>query len=103
MRGTGQLPKFESDLFQVSFGATQFKEAVADLYIREGTKEGQIPKPEDARWVLRNWFLVPTAEVPVTNIVRDEIVPLVNFRSSSSATRHVFAAKPGPMARTRAA
>ena len=76
MRGTGQLPKFESDLFQVSFGETQFKEAVADLYIREGTKEGQIPKPEDARWVLRNWFLIPTAEVPVTNIVRDEIVPL---------------------------
>lgn len=40
--GTGQLPKFEEDLFRV---------AGTDL------------------------FLVPTAEVPVTNIVRDEILP----------------------------
>jgi len=42
LRGTGQLPKFEEDLFCVD------KEA------------GQ--------------YLIPTAEVPVTNIVRDEII-----------------------------
>jgi seryl-tRNA synthetase len=41
MRGTGQLPKFEEDLFKIE-------------------KEG--------------FYLIPTAEVPVTNIVRDEIV-----------------------------
>ena len=46
MRGTGQLPKFEADLF-----ATY---ADAD----------------------RKLYMIPTAEVPVTNIVRDEIVPL---------------------------
>ena len=46
MRGTGQLPKFEEDLFAVSRG-----------------EEGK-------------FYLIPTAEVPVTNIVRDEIVPL---------------------------
>jgi seryl-tRNA synthetase len=46
MRGTGQLPKFEADLF-----STQ-KDANEKLY------------------------LSPTAEVPVTNIVRDEILPL---------------------------
>jgi seryl-tRNA synthetase len=45
MRGTGQLPKFESDLFWVQ------KDAEEKLY------------------------LIPTAEVPVTNIVRDEILP----------------------------
>jgi seryl-tRNA synthetase len=44
--GTGQLPKFEEDLFAV-------------------------PR-RDAE----NLYLIPTAEVPVTNIVRDEIVPL---------------------------
>jgi seryl-tRNA synthetase len=38
--GTGQLPKFEADLFRI-----------------QGT----------------DWFLVPTAEVPVTNLHRDEI------------------------------
>ena len=43
--GTGQLPKFEEDLFAVPRGNERF-------------------------------YLIPTAEVPVTNIVRDEIVPL---------------------------
>ena len=46
MRGTGQLPKFEADLFAVPRG-----------------DEGKL-------------YLIPTAEVPVTNIIRDEIVPL---------------------------
>jgi seryl-tRNA synthetase len=44
--GTGQLPKFEEDLFAVPRGAAE------------------------------KFYLIPTAEVPVTNIVRDEIVPL---------------------------
>jgi seryl-tRNA synthetase len=43
MYGTGQLPKFEQDLFAVPRGDEK-------------------------------WYLIPTAEVPVTNIVRDEIV-----------------------------
>ena len=51
MRGTGQLPKFEEDLFAV-------QRAGAD------GKGGE------------KLYLIPTAEVPVTNIVRDEIVPL---------------------------
>ncbi len=43
MYGTGQLPKFEQDLFIVPRGDEK-------------------------------WYLIPTAEVPVTNIVRDTIV-----------------------------
>jgi len=46
MRGTGQLPKFEEDSFSV-------------------------PRADGEKL-----YLIPTAEVPVTNIVRDEIVPL---------------------------
>jgi seryl-tRNA synthetase len=42
LRGTGQLPKFEEDLFKL------------------GGESG--------------YYLIPTAEVPVTNIVRDEII-----------------------------
>lgn len=42
LRGTGQLPKFEEDLFKL-----------------QGEKE---------------FYLIPTAEVPVTNFVRDEII-----------------------------
>jgi len=45
MYGTGQLPKFEEDLFAVARGDEKL-------------------------------YLIPTAEVPVTNIVRDEIVEL---------------------------
>ena len=50
MRGTGQLPKFEEDLFRVP---------------RQFGEEGE-----------QNLYLIPTAEVPVTNMVRDSIVPL---------------------------
>jgi seryl-tRNA synthetase len=41
--GTGQLPKFEADLFKVTSGETEF-------------------------------FLIPTAEVPVTNMARESIL-----------------------------
>jgi len=43
MRGTGQLPKFEDDLFATEVGETRR-------------------------------YLIPTSEVPLTNIVRDEIL-----------------------------
>src|SRR5690606_9926075 len=43
LRGTGQLPKFEEDLFKTALG-------------------------ESSR------YLIPTSEVPLTNIVRDEIL-----------------------------
>ncbi|HEV7856654.1 MAG TPA: serine--tRNA ligase [Herminiimonas sp.] len=48
LRGTGQLPKFEADLFAVKKGG------------QEGEGEAL--------------YLIPTAEVSLTNIVRDEIV-----------------------------
>jgi len=54
MRGTGQLPKFEEDLFKVPRHMG-------------GEDEGGEAKTE-------NFYLIPTAEVPVTNLVRDEIV-----------------------------
>ncbi len=41
------------------------------------TGTGQLPKLEDDLFKLRDdeYFLIPTAEVPVTNLLRDEIVP----------------------------
>ena len=54
LQGTGQLPKFEEDLFAVSAGSKQ-------TYTEE--------QPDQ-------FFLIPTAEVPITNIVRDKIVAL---------------------------
>ncbi len=46
LKGTGQLPKFEEDLFKISSKA-----------------DGE-----------SNYYLIPTAEVPVTNLVRDQIL-----------------------------
>ncbi|MGA7991189.1 MAG: serine--tRNA ligase [Thermoanaerobaculia bacterium] len=60
--GTGQLPKFEADLFRL-----------------QGT----------------DWFLVPTAEVPVTNLHRDEILAEAALPISYCAYTPCFRAEAG--------
>ena len=52
LRGTGQLPKFEADLFAV----------------KKGGQEGEEVQDDTAL------YLIPTSEVTLTNFVRDEIV-----------------------------
>jgi len=65
--GTGQLPKFKADLFRVPFGDEQHStEDVAPVIADVDASIG--PGKE------RNFYLIPTAEVPVTNIVRGEIL-----------------------------
>ena len=53
LKGTGQLPKFEADLFAA----------------KKGGQDGE-PVPDNAAL-----YLIPTSEVPLTNIVRDEVLP----------------------------
>jgi seryl-tRNA synthetase len=61
LRGTGQLPKFEQDLFTVLPGGV--------ITLKELTN------PTDSESLrFAHLYLIPTAEVPVTNIVRDVIV-----------------------------
>ncbi|BCK88544.1 serine--tRNA ligase [Sideroxyarcus emersonii] len=72
MRGTGQLPKFERDLFQVSFGGVDSKAIEQGYEVKTDLSTGE----QTGKVFERLWFLIPTAEVPVTNMVRDEIVPL---------------------------
>jgi len=69
LRGTGQLPKFEEDLFRVPFGLEEPTPKDVEEIMRQGVSSLASPRQ-------RNLYLIPTAEVPVTNIVRDEIVPL---------------------------
>ena len=69
MRGTGQLPKFEEDLFRVPFGLEDPTPKEVEEIVRQGASSIATPRQ-------KNLYLIPTAEVPVTNIVRDEIVPL---------------------------
>jgi len=72
MRGTGQLPKFEIDLFRI---ATMSEVRITQKYLANKKLE-----PSDVGLDLfpsaGAFYLIPTAEVPVTNMVRDEIVPL---------------------------
>ena len=81
MRGTGQLPKFEADLFSVNAGAVYTAEDLEKIEER-GKEEKRILEQEGRKVLLMSsktehkFYLIPTAEVPVTNIVRDEIVAL---------------------------
>ena len=69
--GTGQLPKFEPDLFKIA-----------------------------GDWDL---YLIPTAEVPVTNLYRGEILDGRNLPSSTRPTPRASAAKRARTARMSAA
>ena len=53
LKGTGQLPKFEGDLFAA----------------KKGGQDGE-PVPDHSAL-----YLIPTSEVPLTNFVRDVVVP----------------------------
>src|SRR5579863_9591695 len=65
MYGTGQLPKFASDLFRV-------------------------PHREKDLW------LIPTAEVPVTNLYRDEVLEQARLPISLTAYTPCFRSEAGP-------
>ncbi len=70
--GTGQLPKFEQDLFAVGGGDS----AQAYGYVGELTKETKAQLELTKSEKLSKLYLIPTSEVTLTNTVRDEIVPL---------------------------
>jgi seryl-tRNA synthetase len=71
MRGTGQLPKFEEDLFKVPFGLEE-PSAAEQARIASLGDADSLQEPLRQKY----FYLIPTAEVPVTNMLRDSIVPL---------------------------
>ena len=80
LRGTGQLPKFEDDLFQLAMPVGPDHVADNDL------------------------FLSPTAEVQVTNLHADQILDAERAAARATArTRRASAPRPAPPARTPAA
>ena len=72
MFGTGQLPKFEEDLFAIRNSPIKW----ADIYASKVNADGSIPDDAEVKVVPRRdqLYLIPTAEVPVTNMVRGEIL-----------------------------
>jgi seryl-tRNA synthetase len=73
LRGTGQLPKFEADLFSVKKGGV------------EG--EGE------------TFYLIPTSEVSLTNMVRDEIVAVDQLPMKLTAHTPCFRSEAGSYGR----
>lgn len=72
LKGTGQLPKFEADLFKV---------------------------PVDKDSGNNDLYLIPTAEVPVTNLVRDEILGDENLHRKYVAHTPCFRSEAGSYGR----
>jgi seryl-tRNA synthetase len=73
LRGTGQLPKFEADLFAAKKGG------------QEG--EGE------------NFYLIPTAEVTLTNLVADKILPADTLPLKFTAHSPCFRSEAGSYGR----
>ena len=75
LRGTGQLPKFEEDLFAAKKGGQEGEAENATLY------------------------LIPTSEVPLTNLVRDEIVAEADLPMRLTAHTPCFRSEAGSYGR----
>ncbi|MDP2034806.1 MAG: serine--tRNA ligase [Polaromonas sp.] len=75
LRGTGQLPKFEEDLFAAKKGGQEGEAENAALY------------------------LIPTSEVPLTNFMRDEIVPEAKLPLKFTAHTPCFRSEAGSYGR----
>jgi seryl-tRNA synthetase len=85
--GTGQLPKFEDDLFKTGIFDAEWFFAEYEI-ARVAANEGKLPKDEigpAASKRQREWYerrmefkqklwLIPTAEVPLTNLVRESLL-----------------------------
>ena len=99
MRGTGQLPKFEEDLFNTKPLAGEKLDAELIALFRHD--EPSLSEHEDARVLeeihkrLRGLYLIPTAEVSLTNIVRDAIVEADSLPQRMVAHSPCFRAEAG--------
>jgi seryl-tRNA synthetase len=74
LTGTGQLPKFEADLFSVNANAVYTASEMAKTQAMEDLdkKNNTISLASKQSNKL---YLIPTSEVTLTNTVRDEIIP----------------------------
>ena len=75
--GTGQLPKFEGDLFAA----------------KKGGQDGEAV-PDNAAL-----YLIPTSEVPLTNFVRDQIIPEADLPIKFTAHTPCFRSEAGSYGR----
>ena len=84
MQGTGQLPKFEEDLFQVWQPEAVTIGEVEPGHFISGSRDWQLL-----------YFLIPTAEVSLTNLVADEILDADSLPMRLTAHSQCFRAEAG--------
>jgi len=77
LRGTGQLPKFEGDLFAA----------------KKGGQDGEAQPDNTAL------YLIPTSEVPLTNFVRDVVMPEADLPIKLTAHTPCFRSEAGSAGR----
>ena len=122
MFGTGQLPKFEKDLFKVESsgleqdpnrtpeigepvfvpghdGFFEVKRLIGsnvevELFVTEESRY-QLTVPKSTLLYLRTLYLIPTAEVPVTNLYRDETLDEAQLPISLTAYTPCFRSEAG--------
>ena len=120
MFGTGQLPKFEQDLFKIPLDDFEpnnhhipkiseevFAQGQNGLFRVKGFRGGgveitligaehySIVVPRGVLSFKRSFYLIPTAEVPVTNLYRDEILDEARLPISLTAYTPCFRAEAG--------
>lgn len=97
MYGTGQMPKFFNDQF-VAFSMPTFLEEakIAANFYQDAGRQGhgevlgfEIEHNENRRW------LIPTAEVPLTNLVADSIIDESSFPIRMTAYTPCFRSEAG--------
>jgi seryl-tRNA synthetase len=103
MYGTAQLPKFEDDQFATVDGRT-FKQIVTSY--EEGKEAKSVPTlVEYTSNVMSSWlersvhWLIPTAEVPLTNLVRESILDEKELPMRLTALTPCFRAEAGAAGR----
>ncbi|WP_274424127.1 serine--tRNA ligase [Chelativorans sp. YIM 93263] len=88
--GTGQLPKFGDDLF---FTHPEVRAVLPDGGMVHA------PLPEEAKTYGRRLGLIPTAEVPLTNLVREEILDAEKLPLRFTALTPCFRSEAGSAGR----
>jgi seryl-tRNA synthetase len=99
LRGTGQLPKFEEDLFHVSFGGVSSKAVGADVYADKFEADGRVSSDANLALVEKNWYLIPTSEVTLTNVVRDTVLSEADLPIKLTAHTPCFRSEAGSAGR----
>jgi seryl-tRNA synthetase len=95
MFGTAQLPKFAYDQFMTARNLAQYLEVTAE---GEQLTIGIVPATADTAAVKqldRRLWLIPTAEVPLTNLVREQIIEEAGLPMRLTACTPCFRAEAG--------